>query len=151
MVRVTLIIWGIIWCFFTSVVFGSGIPDALDSCKTDKTELMWAAANGDLIKVQSLVADKADIHAKTKNGFNALYYAVAFKHEDVVGCLLNAGADPKSVNSFCKTREDLHDWMKRKKADKIITFDDKFTSFKGYYLPPELRYYMLIKYFFKDF
>ena len=110
---------------------------------------MYAAADGNLTKVQFLVGAKADIHVKTENRFNALYYAVAFKHKDVVDYLLAAGADPESVNGLCRTREDLYKWMQ--KDHKFTAFDDKFKAFIGYNLPPEIRYYCLIKYFFQDF
>lgn len=60
------------------------------------TELMAAAASGDLPRVESLLAAGAVIDATDDHGTTALGHAVEHGHVKVVGGLLQAGADPRA-------------------------------------------------------
>lgn len=58
------------------------------------TELMWAAAYGDTIAVQFLLARGDDVHARDKDGWTALHHAtLGGEHQDVMTLLIAAGAD----------------------------------------------------------
>lgn len=59
-----------------------------------QTALMWAAGEGHAEAIAALVAQHADVGARTKSGFTALHFAVRNGHLDAVRALLQRGADP---------------------------------------------------------
>jgi ankyrin repeat protein len=58
----------------------------------EKTALSLASEQGDLPKIQHLVQQGVDISAKDGRGLDALSYAIANEHPEVVAYLLNHGA-----------------------------------------------------------
>jgi ankyrin repeat protein len=64
-----------------------------------ETGLMIAAGAGNLETVRQLVLHGADVNvAEPRRGQTALMWAAAEAHADVVGALLEIGADPKAVS-----------------------------------------------------
>ena len=63
-----------------------------DSSST--TPLMWAAQEGNLEKVKSLVAQGADLNARNKNGVSVLFHTVYYKKAEVARYLIEKGAKP---------------------------------------------------------
>jgi uncharacterized protein len=61
--------------------------------------LIDAAADGDLSRVRLLLDSKADVNAKTSNGFTALTMAARNGHADVARLLLDAKADVDAKTS----------------------------------------------------
>src|SRR5207245_330280 len=64
-----------------------------------QTALMLAARGGHAAVVDALLAAKADVNAKTKNGITALIKAAEGGHAQVVKTLLAAGADANAKQS----------------------------------------------------
>jgi len=61
--------------------------------------LHFAAGDGDLNEVRSLVRDGRDVNAKDSDlGLTPLHYAAAGGHVDVVRFLLSAGADVNAID-----------------------------------------------------
>ena len=57
-----------------------------------QTPLMEAALRGDTEKVKALLAQGADVNAKTRFGGTALMYAARNGHKEIVRILWEAGA-----------------------------------------------------------
>ena len=55
--------------------------------------LITASKNGNIVKVNALLAKGADVNAKDKNGDTALIMASLYGHSEVVNALLANGAD----------------------------------------------------------
>jgi len=68
-------------------------------------EWIAAARNGDAQQVRVLLAAGAwpELDAVTQDGWSALHYAAYLGHEEVVGVLLEAGADPDVVHPSGQT------------------------------------------------
>jgi outer membrane protein assembly factor BamB len=65
----------------------------------DLNEQLWEAARkGDAKAVQSLIAQGADVNAKTHYGANAVWLAASKGHADVVQILLAHKADPNNID-----------------------------------------------------
>lgn len=62
-------------------------------------EIIKAAKNGDVGRVKELLAENADlIHARDRDGSTPLHCAVWKGQQQVVACLLDAGADVNAQN-----------------------------------------------------
>jgi outer membrane protein assembly factor BamB len=62
---------------------------------------LWdAAGRGDAATVRRLLAEGADVNAKTRYGATALFFACDKAHLDVVTLLLEKGADPNVKDTF---------------------------------------------------
>ena len=59
----------------------------------DQTALMWAAAERHPAVVKTLIEAKADLRARTRNGFTVLHFAAREGDEGIVKLLLAAGMD----------------------------------------------------------
>ena len=70
---------------------------------TPAARLHWAARNGDLKSVQSLIAAGCNVDARDADGRTALHLAVAGKHSAAMIALLEAGADPRRADRAGKT------------------------------------------------
>jgi ankyrin repeat protein len=66
----------------------------------DLTPLLKAAFKGDDQAVRRLIAKKADVNAKTKQGITALMYAGLRGSADATAALLAAGADAKAKDKL---------------------------------------------------
>src|SRR5262249_54205025 len=65
----------------------------------DLNEQLWEASRkGDAKAVQGLIAQGADVNAKTHYGANALWLAASKGHADVVKILLKNKADPNNID-----------------------------------------------------
>ncbi|PVU74433.1 hypothetical protein DDW11_06050 [Sulfolobus sp. SCGC AB-777_G06] len=62
-------------------------------------ELLEAARNGDLIKVQTALKNWAEPNAKEDDGWTPLHWAAFGGHVDVVMVLLEHGADPRIADN----------------------------------------------------
>ena len=62
--------------------------------------LCWAASQGDLDEVRSLLAVGIEPGQSDYDGRTALHLASAEGHADVVGFLLGCGADPEPVDRW---------------------------------------------------
>ncbi len=63
-----------------------------------KSDVADAAARGDKVAVQSLIAKKADVNAPQADGATALHWAVFKGDKELVDALIRAGANPKAAN-----------------------------------------------------
>lgn len=61
--------------------------------RQNQTALMWAAAEGHVDVVRTLIEHKADLQAHTRKGFTALHFAARDGHRDIARLLLAAGMD----------------------------------------------------------
>ena len=59
-------------------------------------ELLEAARNGDLIKVQTALENWADPNAKEDDGWTPLHIVAEIGHVEIVKILLERGADPNT-------------------------------------------------------
>jgi len=80
---------------------GSGAAQSGDA--KGWTPLHYAAWRGNTQEIDQLVAKGADVHAKTKAGDTALYWAVINQHKAAVVLLLSHGADVNARNSGGRT------------------------------------------------
>jgi len=62
-------------------------------------ELLEAARNGDLIKVQKALENGANPNVKDKDGHTPLHLAAFTGHADVARLLLEHGADPRIADN----------------------------------------------------
>jgi cytohesin len=63
-------------------------------------DIIKAAKKGDVTKVKELLAGDAElVHVRDNDGSTALHCAVWKGHQEIVACLLNAGADVNAQNS----------------------------------------------------
>lgn len=62
------------------------------------TALQWAVYEGDVERVQRLIADGADVNLANNYGANAMQLAAEVANVELLTLLLNAGADPDSMN-----------------------------------------------------
>ena len=62
-------------------------------------DLIQASLDGDLATVQRLVAERADVNAKSPDGSTALMEAALEGHAEIVRALLEAGADVNAKNN----------------------------------------------------
>ncbi|MCX5894296.1 MAG: ankyrin repeat domain-containing protein, partial [Proteobacteria bacterium] len=65
--------------------------------------LMEAAEHGDVFKVKSLLAKRANVNASNKKGGTALKFAVQNGHIEVVKLLLERGAEVDAKNKAGST------------------------------------------------
>jgi ankyrin repeat protein len=63
-----------------------------------KSDVADAAARGDKVAVQALIAKKADVNAAQADGATALHWAVFKSDKELVDALIRAGANPKAAN-----------------------------------------------------
>ena len=63
------------------------------------TPLMKAACDGITEDVRRLIADGSDVNEKIGDDWTALMCAIYAGHEEVVGLLLEAGADKEQLTS----------------------------------------------------
>jgi ankyrin repeat protein len=63
-----------------------------------KEQLHFAVQDGDIAKVQSLIALGSDINAFDEIDKTPLHYAVENENFELIDILLNAGADPNARN-----------------------------------------------------
>jgi hypothetical protein len=70
-----------------------------------RTDLMYAAANGDIVKVQALLAQGANVNARGPDGRTALEYVMHRfkKEEELVEVLIAAGANVNFANDRGET------------------------------------------------
>jgi ankyrin repeat protein len=73
--------------------------------RPELTPLMNAAMHNDLLQIQKLISQGADVHQRTKQGETALYEAIArldlnADNLPAVDALLKAGADPNEVETY---------------------------------------------------
>lgn len=61
-------------------------------------ELMLSAADGDLVRVQELVAFGANVNARSNSGTTSLMYAVRNNHIEIVQFLLSVSADVNATS-----------------------------------------------------
>ncbi|MCZ6617608.1 MAG: SUMF1/EgtB/PvdO family nonheme iron enzyme, partial [Gammaproteobacteria bacterium] len=61
--------------------------------RRQQTALMWAAAEGHVAVVETLVDAEADFRTPLESGFTPLFFAAREGHADVVHALLEAGVD----------------------------------------------------------
>jgi hypothetical protein len=75
--------------------------------KEGLTEIMVAAANGDLTRVKELTQYGANVNVVSKNGGSPLMYAVRNGHASIVEFLLSAGADQSLKSDAGRTALDI--------------------------------------------
>lgn len=68
-----------------------------------KTPLMDAVIKGDVDKVNTLIAEGANVNEQDEYGWTALQLAAAYGHAGIVHTLLAKGADPTIKNSLGRT------------------------------------------------
>src|SRR5262249_18977412 len=67
---------------------------------SDKDELLAAAKKGDVAAVKALIANGADVNAKTAYGVTPLLHAASQGHTEVVKLLLEHKADANAKDTF---------------------------------------------------
>ncbi|CAH1249879.1 LRRIQ4 [Branchiostoma lanceolatum] len=77
--------------------------------QTSDDELLRAAARGDEVRVQQLLAEGVNVNAADGDGWTALHWAAGDSHTGTVQALLTAGAtaDARNISRFSK-RTPLH-------------------------------------------
>ena len=75
------------------VVFMFTFHGSLTSYARDSGDLIWAAYQGDLSKVKTLLGQGADVNKADKNGYTPLFSASLIGHVELIKLLLVAGAD----------------------------------------------------------
>ena len=86
---ITVILILFVGMVMTGCVANINRPDS-----SSTTPLMWAAQEGNLEKVKSLVAQGADLNARNKNGVSVLFHTVYYKQAEVARYLIEKGAKP---------------------------------------------------------
>ena len=76
-----------------SILLALGCASTNTWVNTKESDLIKAANDGDLSRVQALIAAKADVNAKTDKGVTALILASARGNQKVVQALIAAKAD----------------------------------------------------------
>src|SRR5690606_8367832 len=89
------------------------------------TPLHYAASKGHLDTVKLLLAHKAMVNAPSPDGTSPLMMAAYAGNEDIVGALLDAGADPTARNL---RGEDAADWARRKSHNPLAAQLDDLTE-----------------------
>jgi hypothetical protein len=87
------------------------------TAETRASGLINAAAAGDLVRVKSLIAARADVNAKNNNGETALMWASDKGHAEVVNALLTARAD---VNAKANNGETALMWASYKGHAEVV-------------------------------
>jgi len=72
------------------------------------TPLIWAARQGKLAAVQILLSACANVNAVASSGWTALYAAAQNGHEDIVGLLVDNGANIKAAMDVGDERTNLN-------------------------------------------
>ena len=65
----------------------------------DYTPLHFAASNGNLLTVEYLCKNNADVNSLTESNFTPLHLASGNGDVQVVGCLIKYGANPDAITS----------------------------------------------------
>jgi outer membrane protein assembly factor BamB len=105
----------------------------------DLNEQLWEASRkGDAKAVESLIAEGADVNAKSHYGANALWFAASKGHADVVKILLKHKADPNNIDivwgitpvaySVSAGKVDMVQMLLEAGADPDASFMDAFSS-----------------------
>ena len=81
----------------------STIDQLVNKQGVKRTQLMWAACQGDVDTVRDLIARGATIDIATKNGLTALMFAAHNGHTDTVAELLRSGAHVDRADNNGKT------------------------------------------------
>lgn len=84
-----------------------------------RDEDLWdAAGRGDVAAVRRLLAEGADVNARTRYGATALFFAADKARLDVVSLLLEKGADPNVKDSFYGATP--LDWAMNHDATEVV-------------------------------
>jgi ankyrin repeat protein len=111
------------------------VPSAQANAQSD--DLFNAAGKGDLARVKTLLANGADINAKSHNGGTALIWASYFGKPEVVQALIDKGADVNARDTggqtalFLASQEDhliIVQALLAKNADPDISTDKAETA-----------------------
>jgi ankyrin repeat protein len=98
---------------------------------------MWTAAEGDLIKVRSLITENADINAKGSSGKTALMYAISNGHKDIAVVLIEHGADTNAkedsgydplLRAIMEKESEIVKVLLENGADANAKYDDGHTT-----------------------
>src|SRR5262249_30755440 len=124
-------------CTVAGVILG--LCSAAPVHAADRNEQLWEASRkGDAKAVQGLIAQGADVNAKTHYGANALWLAASKGHADVVKTLLKNKADPTNIDivwggtpmawSVGAGKVDIVQLLLEAGADPDASFMDAFSS-----------------------
>lgn len=86
----------------TLLVF-AGIAGAAPAIGTNNSQLIDAARNQDQKAVRELVAQKADVNARSSDGSTALLWAAHWSDAETADVLLRAGSDANAADDFQMT------------------------------------------------
>ena len=88
----------VIFILFAGMVMTGCMTNINRADGSSTTPLMWAAQEGNLEKVKSLVAQGAELNARNINGVSVLFHTVYYKHAEVARYLIESGAKPANEN-----------------------------------------------------
>ncbi|WP_422465540.1 ankyrin repeat domain-containing protein [Endozoicomonas sp. ALC013] len=90
------------WVFVDKLLDKGADINAPKNINTQYTPLHFAAEKGQPDAIYELIARKADVDARTKNGFTPLHYAAAQGQPEAIDALIAAGADvnARTKNGF---------------------------------------------------
>ncbi len=86
----------------------------------NNTDLMLAAASGDIEKAKSLIASGVDVDARNDNGETALIIASNNKHTEIMYLLVDNGADMQAKDNNGKKPSPLIDREKIRRLKLLI-------------------------------
>lgn len=109
--------------------------------KVEPSELMRAAYDGDINKVNQLLDENSNLELKDSDGQTALFYACNGSNVEIVKMLLLADADYNCVDKFGKTcliyacandNNQIIHFLLQKGADATIIDNMEFTALMTY-------------------
>ncbi len=86
-----------------ALLLGAGFSGLARASEATDSPLVEAAKNQDQKAVRALLAQKADVNARSSDGSTALLWLAHWNDLDTANLLLGAGADPNAANDFRMT------------------------------------------------
>jgi ankyrin repeat protein len=86
--------------FLLTLFLLSGVAGSAPTVGTGDSLVVYAARHQDQAAVRALLAQKADVNARSSDGSTALLWSAHWNDFEIAGLLLGAGADANAANDF---------------------------------------------------